>query len=198
MLFVDAFSSSRACFCAQERLGLVYRTLRMQTPWSACFYELLLTKAMLLGLLVGLQQGAGVAVQSAAAAGLNATAYVIVCGFAAVVLLTRPRSSVAQNVVEGVVVVVDCGIWFTVMLLAYLTGSTRTQEAGFWMQVGGVVVAVLTLGLGSVPACHVMLSEPRQLEHMQHVKCSILCLVMGASLGACTNGVNIMAARRRE
>uniref|UniRef100_A0A7S0R9Y4 Transmembrane protein n=1 Tax=Chlamydomonas leiostraca TaxID=1034604 RepID=A0A7S0R9Y4_9CHLO len=134
----------------KERLGIVYKTLKMDSIPATYYYVFLLAKALAVGLMVGWQQGAGIAVGSRAALGLNCGAFGACILLAALVLVWQPHSSGWQNLMQLVVLALECGVLFCVLILSWYTGIVGWQDAAFALQVATFCLAVI---FGMVATC---------------------------------------------
>lgn len=120
--------------------------------------------------LLRLLTGAGLAVGTQAALGLNCGAFAVCTYHALILLLYQPHSSNIHNLMELLVSILECVVVLCVAVLSWHTGGRGWQHAAFSFQVGGLmhvaheVHVVLNGWQGGRPQAH----RPPAHHHHNH------------------------------
>jgi hypothetical protein len=122
---------------------VAYKDSRLDSVVGVFFYCILLLRNVLSGVLVGIQQGAGMPLGSPGSAACNVLNYLVCLAFAIIVLAWRPFNSLRMNIITGAVTLVEVGVTFTIMILCWRQEDWRAQDAGFYLQCTAFALAVL-------------------------------------------------------
>ncbi len=135
----------------------------------------LIVRFLVQGLLVGVQQGAGVATGSAAAIALNTLVYAISLAFAGLVIFTHPHRSTRVHAVMVAVAVAEASVSFCIMLLCILDSAdvgeaTGLQTATFALQIVAVALTMVFTWVtsGALVSASLVLATPHHPSASPH------------------------------